>query len=151
MLSSYPSNSDMHQSLTTTSKGTLTNELMSDTKLYCLLGTVHPSPNPRQIFYKQANLPRFLLPILNLVRKKKKHSNFIVIKIIQEDLESIFVVEKYLFEYLVSCIVRGHSTLRDPLCYFLLLCAISQGLSIPYQFLENRNEQICMQFSGLRS
>ena len=74
-----------------------------------------------------------------------------MIKIIQEDLESIFVVEKYLFEYLVSCIVRGHPTLRDPLCYFLLLCAISQGLSIPYQFLENRNEQICMQFSGLRS
>ena len=76
MLSSYPSNSDMHQSLTTTSKGTLTNELMSDTKLYCLLGTVHPSPNPRQIFYKQANLPRFLLPILNLVRKKKKTFQF---------------------------------------------------------------------------
>ena len=28
MLSSYPSNSDRHRSLTTTSKGTLTNELM---------------------------------------------------------------------------------------------------------------------------
>ena len=150
MLSSYPSNSDMHQSLTTTSKGTLTNELMSDTKLCCLLGTVHPSPNPRQIFYKQSNRPRFYHPILNLVRKDK-HSNFTVIKIIQLDLESIFVVEKYLFEYLVSCIVRGHSTLRDPLCYFLLLCAVSQGLSIPYQLLENRNEQSCIQFSGLRS
>ena len=51
-----------------------------------------------------------------------------MIKIIQLDLESIFVVEKYLFEYLVSCIVRGHSTLRDPICYSLLLCAASQGL-----------------------
>ena len=46
---------------------------------------------------------------------------------------------------------RGRSTLRDPICYFLLLCGVSQGLSIPYQFLENRNEQSCMQFSGLRS
>ena len=32
--------------------------------------------------------------------------------------------------------VRGHSALRDPMCYFLLLCAVSQGLSISYQFLE---------------
>ena len=31
------------------------------------------------------------------------------------------------------------------------MCAISQRLSIPYQFLENRSEQSCMQFSGLRS
>ena len=47
--------------------------------------------------------------------------------------------------------VRGRSTLRDPICYFLILCAVSQGLSIPYQFLENRSEQSCMQFLGLRS
>ena len=46
--------------------------------------------------------------------------------------------------------VRGHSTLRDPIC-FLPLCVISQGHSVPYQFLENRNEQSRMQFSGLRS
>ena len=62
-----------------------------------------------------------------------------MIKIIQLDLESIFVVEKYLFEYLISYIVRGRSALRDPICYFLL-CAVSQGLTIPYQFLENRSE-----------
>ena len=31
------------------------------------------------------------------------------------------------------------------------LCAVSQGLSVPYQFLENTNEQSCTQFSGLRS
>ena len=49
-----------------------------------------------------------------------------------------------------TLIVRGRSTLRDPIC-FLPLCAVSQGLSVPYQFLENRNEQSCMQFSGLRS
>ena len=73
-----------------------------------------------------------------------------MIKIIQLDLESIFVVEKYLFEYLISYIVRGRSALRDPICYFLL-CAVSQGLSIPYQFLENRSEQSCTQFSGLKS
>ena len=47
-------------------------------------------------------------------------------------------------------IVRGRSTLRDPIC-FIPLCAISQGLSVPYQFLENRNKQSCTQFSGLRS
>ena len=35
--------------------------------------------------------------------------------------------------------------------HFLRLCAISQRLSVPYQFLEYRNEQSCMQFSGLRS
>ena len=35
--------------------------------------------------------------------------------------------------------------------HFLPLCAIFQGLSVPYQFLEYRNEQSCMQFSGLRS
>ena len=34
---------------------------------------------------------------------------------------------------------------------FLPLCAISQGLSVPYQLLENRDEQSCTQFSGLRS
>ena len=34
--------------------------------------------------------------------------------------------------------------------HFLPLCAVSQGLSVPYQFLENRNKQSCMQFSGLR-
>ena len=45
--------------------------------------------------------------------------------------------------------VRGRSTLRDPICCFLPLCAVSQGLSVPYQFLENRNKQSCMQFSGL--
>ena len=47
--------------------------------------------------------------------------------------------------------VRGRSTLRDPICGFLRLCAVSQGLSDPYQFLENRNERSCTQFSGLRS
>ena len=47
--------------------------------------------------------------------------------------------------------VRGRSTLRDPIRHFLPLCAVSQGFSIPYQFLENRSEQRCMQFSGLRS
>ena len=47
--------------------------------------------------------------------------------------------------------VRGRSTLRDPICCFLPLCAVSQGLSVPYQFLENRNEPSCMQVSGLRS
>ena len=48
-------------------------------------------------------------------------------------------------------LVRGRSTLRDPKCYSLLLCAISQGLFIPFQFPENRSEQSCTQFSGLRS
>ena len=48
-------------------------------------------------------------------------------------------------------LVRGRSTLRDPICYSLLLCAISQGLFIPFQFPENRSEQSCTQFSGLRS
>ena len=47
--------------------------------------------------------------------------------------------------------VRGRSISRDPVCHSLLLRAVSQGLSIPYQFLENRNEQSCAQFSGLRS
>ena len=46
--------------------------------------------------------------------------------------------------------VRGHSTLRDRIC-FLPLCAISKGLSDSYQFLENRNEQRYTQLSGLRS
>ena len=46
--------------------------------------------------------------------------------------------------------VRGRSTLRDPICSLLLLCAVSQGLSIPYQLLENRNKQSCTQFSVLR-
>ena len=33
-------------------------------------------------------------------------------------------------------IVRGRSTLRKPICCtFLPLCAISQGFSVPYQFL----------------
>ena len=32
-----------------------------------------------------------------------------------------------------------------------MLFSVSQGPSVPYQFLENRNEQSCMQFSGLRS
>ena len=31
-----------------------------------------------------------------------------------------------------------------------MLFSVSQGPSVPYQFLENRNEQSCMQFSGLR-
>ena len=34
--------------------------------------------------------------------------------------------------------------------HFLPLCAISEGLSVPYQLLEYRNEQSCMQFSGVR-
>ena len=32
-----------------------------------------------------------------------------------------------------------------------MLFSVSQGPSVPYQFLENRNEQSCTQFSGLRS
>ena len=32
-----------------------------------------------------------------------------------------------------------------------MLFSVSQGLSVPYQFLEDRKEQNCMQFSGLRS
>ena len=36
-------------------------------------------------------------------------------------------------------------------CFFLPLCAVSQRLSVPYQFLEYKNEQICTQFPGLRS
>ena len=47
--------------------------------------------------------------------------------------------------------VGGCSALRDPICYSFLLCVVSQGFSIPYQFLENRSEQSYMQFSGLRS
>ena len=35
--------------------------------------------------------------------------------------------------------------------HFLSLCAVSQGLSVPYQFLEYRIQQHCTQFSGLRS
>ena len=46
--------------------------------------------------------------------------------------------------------VRGHSPLKDPTWYFLLLCADSQGL-YSLSVLENRNEQSCTQFSGLRS
>ena len=46
---------------------------------------------------------------------------------------------------------RGRSALRDPICYSFLLCAVSQGFSIPYQFLENRSEKSSTQFSGLRS
>ena len=44
--------------------------------------------------------------------------------------------------------MRGCSALRDPICYSFLLFAISQGFSIPYQFLENRNEQSCMSSQG---
>ena len=47
--------------------------------------------------------------------------------------------------------VGGHSALRDPKCYSFLLCAVSQGFFIPYQFLENRSEKSSTQFSGLRS
>ena len=32
-----------------------------------------------------------------------------------------------------------------------MLFSVSQGPSVPYQVLENRNEQSCTQFSGLRS
>ena len=32
-----------------------------------------------------------------------------------------------------------------------MLFSVSQGPSVPYQFLEHRNEQSCTQFSGLRS
>ena len=32
-----------------------------------------------------------------------------------------------------------------------MLLSVSQGPSVPYQFLENRNEHSCMQFLGLRS
>ena len=47
--------------------------------------------------------------------------------------------------------VQGRSALRDTICYSFLLCAVSQWFSIPYQFLENRKEQSCTQFSRLRS
>ena len=62
-----------------------------------------------------------------------------------------FFLQIYSFSLAMPCSVRGRSTLRDPICCFLPLCAVSQGLSVPYQFLENRNEQSCMHFSGLRS
>ena len=45
---------------------------------------------------------------------------------------------------------QGTFNFKEFTCYFLLLCAVSQGHSVPYQFLENRSEQSCMQFSGLR-
>ena len=32
-----------------------------------------------------------------------------------------------------------------------MLFSVPQGPSVPYQFLENRNKQCCMQFSRLRS
>ena len=32
-----------------------------------------------------------------------------------------------------------------------MLFFVSQGPSVPYQFLGNRNEQSCLQFSGLKS
>ena len=55
--------------------------------------------------------------------------------------------------------VRGHSALRDPMllcvcvcvCVCMCVCAVFQGFSVSYQFQENRNEQSCTQFSGLRS
>ena len=46
-----------------------------------------------------------------------------------------------LFNLYAEYIVRGYSTLRDPIC-FLLLCAFSQGLSVPYQFLQNSNAEL---------
>ena len=55
-----------------------------------------------------------------------------------------------LFFFLIKS-AGGRSALRDPICYYFLLCAISQGLSSLYQFLENRSEQSRTQFSGLRS
>ena len=36
--------------------------------------------------------------------------------------------------------VRGHSALRNPICYSFLLCAISQGFSISHQLLQERAE-----------
>ena len=42
----------------------------------------------------------------------------------------------------MSAFVRGRSTLKYPVCCFLPLCAISQGLSVPYQFLEHRNKEM---------
>ena len=48
-------------------------------------------------------------------------------------------------------IVRGRSTLRDPIYCIFFLCVPFLRDSVPYQFLENRNEQSCTQFSGLRS
>ena len=53
-----------------------------------------------------------------------------------------------------SALDKCHGTFNSKasnILHFLLLCAVSQGLSVPYQFLEYRNEQSCMQFSGLRS
>ena len=47
-----------------------------------------------------------------------------------------------LVQELTRRIAREHSTLRDPICYFLLLWAISQGLSILYQFLENERAEL---------
>ena len=48
-------------------------------------------------------------------------------------------------------IVRGRSTLRDPICCIFFLCVPFLRDSVPYQFLENRNEQSCTQFSELRT
>ena len=55
-----------------------------------------------------------------------------------------------------SALDKCHGTFNSKgsnISHFLPLCAVSQGLSlpVPYQFLEYRNEQSCMQFSGLRS
>ena len=49
-------------------------------------------------------------------------------------------------QYFDNLKCRGCSALRDPICYSFLFCAISQGFSMPYQFLEKRNKQSCMQF-----
>ena len=45
-----------------------------------------------------------------------------------------------------TIVVRERLILRNP-----ILFSVSQRPSVPYQFLENRNEQIYTQFSGLRS
>ena len=51
----------------------------------------------------------------------------------------------------LTCMHMSGDVQLQGIQYVLLLCAVSQELSIPYQFLENRSEQSCMQFSGLRS
>ena len=79
---------------------------------------------------------------------------YVLIVILKICVEFVFWVAlffSFVIWLLTLMFVRGRSALRDPTCYSFLLCAISQGFSIPCQFLENRDEQRCRQFSGLRS
>lgn len=48
--------------------------------------------------------------------------------------------------YIIT-VCQGTFNFKDSYTLF----SVSQGPSVPYQFLENTNEQSCTQFSGLRS